>query len=364
VRAPEPAKLDLPGIAAAAGIACAPAGAPAPACPGWPRRGPADAGVGSRASAGGSPRVRSSVADRSPVRGGALDCPCGQGSHAGGAPPVSHAPADCGAAARLSESAAGPANAAGPAHDDARAIAPTRPAGRAALSSRPGRHAPRLAPLLALPLAACLGLEGRPPPGFIATLPPLAEPAPAPLAAPPPPTPGAIWRAGHGAGLGVDNRARQVGDIVTIVLAERMAASKESSASAARSSDYALRLPQAAAIAALPAGLFTGGLDTGFDGTGRATQSNRLTGEISVTVAGVLANGALLLRGQKLVRLNRGDEHVQIEGVVRPEDIGPDNRVPSTRVAAARITYAGTGEIAAQARQGWVARLLNFFAPF
>jgi flagellar L-ring protein precursor FlgH len=231
---------------------------------------------------------------------------------------------------------------------------------------RHSRATARLAPLaLALPLAACLGLEGSPPPGFIAQLPPPAAPAPAPpLAAPPPPaTPGAIWRAGYAAGLGVDNRARQVGDIVTIVLAERTAATKEASASAARTSDYELRLPQAAAIAALPPGLFTAGMDTGFDGGGSATQSNRLTGEISVTVAEVLANGALLLRGQKLIRLNRGDEHVQIEGVVRPEDIGPDNRVPSTRVAGARITYSGTGEIAAQSRQGWVARLLNFFTP-
>lgn len=228
---------------------------------------------------------------------------------------------------------------------------------------RPARVVPAL---LALPLAACLGLEGRPPAGFSAALPPPAAPAPAPpLASPPPPaTPGAIWRAGYGAGLGVDNRARQVGDIVTIVLAERTAATKEASVNAGRASDYQLRLPQAAAIAALPAGLFSGGLDSSFDGGGQATQSNRLSGEISVTVAEVLANGALKLRGQKLIRLNRGDEHVQIEGVVRPEDIGPDNRVPSTRVAGARIAYSGTGEIAAQSRQGWVARLLNFFAPF
>ncbi|MFN3287019.1 MAG: flagellar basal body L-ring protein FlgH, partial [Sphingomonadaceae bacterium] len=186
----------------------------------------------------------------------------------------------------------------------------------AVVRADPRRMAGRLAALpLALSLGACLGLEGRPPPGFVATLPPPAAAAPAPpLAQPlPPPTPGAIWRAGHPAGLGTDNRARHVGDIVTIVLAERMVADKESSASAGRASDYELRLPQAAAIAALPAGLFSGGLDTAFDGGGRATQSNRLSGEISVTVAEVLANGALLLRGQKLVRLNRGDEHVQIE---------------------------------------------------
>src|SRR3546814_5778251 len=65
--------------------------------------------------------------------------------------------------------------------------------------------------------------------------------------------------------------------------------------------------------------------------------SNRLSGEITVTVAQVFANGTMLVRGQKQLTLNRGDEYIQISGLVRPADITPDNRVASTRVADAKI---------------------------
>ena len=84
----------------------------------------------------------------------------------------------------------------------------------------------------------------------------------------------------------------------------------------------------------------------------------------AVTVADVLPNGAMLVRGEKLVTLNRGDEYVQISGLIRWEDITADNRVPSTRVADARITYSGTGEIARASRQGWLGRIFSVVAPF
>lgn len=211
----------------------------------------------------------------------------------------------------------------------------------------------------ALPLAACLHVEGRVPPGFA---PP--PPAPAGAYAAPTPTPGAIYQPARFAGLAEDNRAHMVGDLLTIVLTERTQANKAASQSTARKSSLALTLPAAKPFSDLPPGLFTGGTNNSFDGSGQAAQSNRLTGEITVSVVDVLPNRVLVVRGQKVIRLNRGDEYVNITGLVRPEDIGPDNRVPSTRVADARIAYSGTGELAAQSRQGWVQRLLNFFTPF
>lgn len=226
--------------------------------------------------------------------------------------------------------------------------------------------------LLALPLAACLGIEGKPPRGFEATLPPGAALLPAPGAGYDPTTPapapaaanGAIYRAGHFGGLVTDDRARNVGDLVTIVLTERTQASKEATASAGRDSNYGIRLPDAKPFSLLPPGLFNAGSSSEFDGSGAATQSNQLRGEITVTVAQVLPGGILVVRGQKVVKLNRGDEYVNISGLVRRQDIGPDNRVASTRVADARIGYSGVGELAAQSRQGWLGRLLNYFNPF
>jgi flagellar L-ring protein precursor FlgH len=81
-------------------------------------------------------------------------------------------------------------------------------------------------------------------------------------------------------------------------------------------------------------------------------------------VAEVYPNGTMLVRGEKLLTLNRGDENIRISGIVRDADITADNRVSSTRVANARITYAGKGEIARASRQGWLQRFFTMLSPF
>ena len=92
----------------------------------------------------------------------------------------------------------------------------------------------------------------------------------------------------------------------------------------------------------------------GFDGSADANQSNSLTGSITVTVAEVLPNGILAVRGEKWITLNQGDELIRISGLVRADDIGPDNTVLSTRVADARITYSGNGAFANASQPGWL----------
>jgi flagellar L-ring protein precursor FlgH len=72
----------------------------------------------------------------------------------------------------------------------------------------------------------------------------------------------------------------------------------------------------------------------------------------------------MLVRGDKLIKLNRGDEFVRISGIVRQADVNADNRVPSTRVADADITYSGKGEIARGSRQGWLQRFFTMISPF
>jgi flagellar L-ring protein precursor FlgH len=83
-----------------------------------------------------------------------------------------------------------------------------------------------------------------------------------------------------------------------------------------------------------------------------------------VTVAEVYPNGNMLVKGEKLLTLNRGDEFIRISGIVRPVDIGPDNRVASARLADARVTYTGKGEIARAARQGWLTKFFSMLSPF
>jgi flagellar L-ring protein precursor FlgH len=101
-----------------------------------------------------------------------------------------------------------------------------------------------------------------------------------------------------------------------------------------------------------------------FTGKGDAAQSNALTGEIAVVVVGVRPNGVLEVKGDKLFRLNRGDERIELTGLVRPSDIGADNRVFSPRLADARISYVGKGEIARASQQGWLQRFFARISPF
>ena len=211
-------------------------------------------------------------------------------------------------------------------------------------------------PLLAL--AACMGGgHGGLSPEFAAS-----------YAPPPPPVPhsnGSIFQASYGyTPLTSGARAGQVGDILTIALVERTVASKSNSASTDRSGEFGIKPPSTGPLSLFdPTDIATSG-DLSFNGEGEAAQSNRLNGEISVTVAEVYPNGTMLVKGQKLVNINRGDEYVQISGLVRQADIGPDNRVPSTRVADARIAYSGKGEIARASRQGWLQRFFTAVSPF
>jgi len=90
-----------------------------------------------------------------------------------------------------------------------------------------------------------------------------------------------------------------------------------------------------------------------------------LAGNISVVVSEVLPNGNLVVRGEKWMTLNQGDEFIRITGIVRPQDIDPDNTVSSYLVANARIGYGGTGPVADANVLGWLTRFfISAVFPF
>jgi flagellar L-ring protein FlgH len=184
--------------------------------------------------------------------------------------------------------------------------------------------------------------------------------------APPAPANGAIFQATNGyAPLTSGQRAAQVGDVLTVVLVERTAAEATAGTTTQRDGNVGLIPPVTGILSRLfSASDATAGGNSQYGGTGQTTQSNRLDGEISVTVQEVFPNGTMLVRGEKRVRLNRGNEFIQVMGLVRPADVTPDNRVASTRLADAKITYSGRGEIARAAREGWLQKFFNFISPF
>jgi len=186
-----------------------------------------------------------------------------------------------------------------------------------------------------------------------------------PVAEAPTPANGAIFQASRGyAPLTSGNRAAAVGDLLTIVLVERTQAVKTATANTGRTGSIGLTPPAKGPLAIFsPEEINMGGSST-FDGKGQAAQSNQLTGEVSVTVAAVFPNGTMLVRGEKQMRLNQGDEFIRLSGLVRQVDIGPDNRIASTRVANAQITYTGKGDIARASHQGWLQHFFSIISPF
>lgn len=176
---------------------------------------------------------------------------------------------------------------------------------------------------------------------------------------------GSLYRENANLSLFDDGKASHVGDIITVVLQERTSSSKTSNVEITKESDVNMAPTGAGTVLnSLPSlgeyGLnsnFTG--DREFTGEAAADQSNRLTGNISVTVVDVYPNGTLVIRGEKWITLNRGQEFIRISGLVRPEDVTPDNTIASTKIANARIAYSGTGELADSQQIGWLARFFN-----
>jgi len=176
-------------------------------------------------------------------------------------------------------------------------------------------------------------------------------------------TAGAIYAAGPGLQLYSDRRARDVGDLLTITLTENTTAQTTANTSTSKESELSIGTPVTLGGKDILSASAAGSRD--FTGKGTSAQSNRLQGSVTVTVIQRLPNGNLVVQGAKNLRLNRGDELVQVQGIVRAADIFPDNTIPSSRVADARIVYGGRGAIAQSNAMGWLSRFFNSaLAPY
>lgn len=157
-------------------------------------------------------------------------------------------------------------------------------------------------------------------------------------------------------------RARHVGDVLTIVLVESTNAQQNmTTTSKKEDQDKSVNPIFLGRPISLGAG-YSMDMDLSnkrqFTGQGQTVQNNKLVGNISVTVAKVLANGNLVVQGEKWVRINQAKEYIQLSGIVRPRDIGIDNAITSDRVANARIYYGGVGQINNANAQGWFSKFL------
>ncbi len=190
---------------------------------------------------------------------------------------------------------------------------------------------------------------------------------------------GAIFDARTNISLYEDYKARRVGDILTVNLQETTTAVKESETTVSKSNTNTITNPTILGTTPefdlpgfLPLASTTNnnlgtslGSSSSFSGTGDSDQSNTLTGSISVSVVEVLSNGNLVVRGEKVVTLNQGNEYIRIAGIVSPRDIQSDNSIVSTRIADAQISYTGDGATNDANVMGWLGRFfVSALMPF
>jgi flagellar L-ring protein precursor FlgH len=160
-----------------------------------------------------------------------------------------------------------------------------------------------------------------------------------------------------------DVKARRVGDIITVQLSENTNASKSAGTSTSKESTVDVNpiIGLGGNVINIGKESIQLGVDASndFSGDAQANQSNSLSGNISVTVVEVLPNQNLIIRGEKWLTLNNGDEYIRLTGVIRPADISPANQIQSTKIANARIQYSGKGSFSQSQEKGWLSKFFS-----
>lgn len=174
---------------------------------------------------------------------------------------------------------------------------------------------------------------------------------------------GSLFRVNYVNNIYSDSKAHRVGDIISVILSESTQAQKNAKTELTKENSATLNPITGFGGAAInikkQAIQFGYNQTSDFSGDSKANQGNSLSGNISVHVLRVLPNGNLMIRGEKWMSLNNGDEYIRLTGIVRSEDISSSNTVTSSKVANARIQYAGTGAFADTQEQGWLSKFFS-----
>lgn len=186
-----------------------------------------------------------------------------------------------------------------------------------------------------------------------------------PYEAPQPVANGSIFQASLGyAGLYEGNRARRVGDPVTVRLVESTTAAKSVTSKSNKGGGASITPPSSGPLSFLNPNALNASSTSTFNGQGNAGQTSSFSSTLAVTIVEVRANGTALIRGEKQMMLSQGDEWVRFSGIVRLVDIDADNVALSTQIADAHLEYSGKGALQQASKQGWLGRFFNMISPF
>ena len=171
----------------------------------------------------------------------------------------------------------------------------------------------------------------------------------------------------HNFSLYTDKKAKRAEDVITVLIVENAKASNDTKSATDKSQDAGIDIQPfnmgwaGAPVSSLSPSLgFKGGVNQKYNGKGSTSREGEVKATLSARIVAVYDNGNLLIEGNKEVEVNGEKEILRVSGIVRPEDISPDNTVMSEKIADARIMYTGSGDNHQAARPGLLARFFNW----
>jgi len=183
---------------------------------------------------------------------------------------------------------------------------------------------------------------------------------------------GSLWN-NSGSTMFTDPKAREVGDLITVLVEESASATRslgtKKSKSSSRKTGLAAVLGYETSLANKnpnfnPSTAIDISNSKNFDGSGSTTNSDTLSASVTAVVTQVYPNGNMRIMGRRQVTINHQPQELTFTGVIRSLDIAPDNTVTSAKVAQAVVSYGGGGELASVAHEGWLAQTLDRVWPF
>jgi flagellar L-ring protein precursor FlgH len=190
-------------------------------------------------------------------------------------------------------------------------------------------------------------------------------------------TPGSLWRGSTSRNrFFSDFRARDVGDIITVLIIDKTTASGEATTetNGTSANDYSVT-----ALAGMPLDLgmtdfmglnnrfdpkFGGGRTNSFSGSGTTERKGQIKASLAARVLQVLPNGNLYIEGAKETTVNNERQHVIVSGIVRPEDVSAANTVTSDSISDLMVELSGDGVVSGKQEPGWMTSILDSVWPF
>ena len=174
---------------------------------------------------------------------------------------------------------------------------------------------------------------------------------------------GAIYQEGMAVNMFYDTTAKSIGDIITVTLVESATALSSADTVSEKKQKVEMDAPTMAGGDVIQDGkkVLENNLEAArdFRGSGESNQAHNFQAVIAVSVVDVLPNSYLVVRGEKLIRLNQSEDYIRFSGIVRPQDINSDNSVESQKIANVQVSYSGSGPLSNANEMGPLAKFFN-----